>query len=158
MGITAGFVNFVAFKRQLSKLDENIQQAAVKQIRTEVRRLAVDMPPRAASFGRIAARAGRTVSMREDGAGATVKGGGGGGLGGIVFAGAEYGGQRRRKTYASMVRRTGTVFVVHRRHTTMQFHPHLGSRGYFFWPTIRQDLHGVRSRMNEAIERGSWRG
>lgn len=155
MGISIGFVNYNAFRAQMAKLDRQIQQAAVEQIHTEARRLALDMPTRAAAFGRLTGKAGRTIELRTEGGGATVKGGGHG-LGGVLFKGAEYGGRRKRKTYA--MERNGTVFVVNRRRTTMQFLPHLGTRGYFFWPTIRRDLTGVRSRMNQAIERGAWRG
>jgi len=38
-----------------------------------------------------------------------------------------------------------------RRRTTKQFHPHLGRRGYWFWPAVRKDLKGINRRVYELL-------
>jgi hypothetical protein len=86
-----------------------------------------------------------TVSFNNTADGAVIRGGGN-----AVFAGAEFGGRKRRRTYA--MRRGGTAFVMHRRRTTMQFLTHLGKRGYFFWPSIREKFTGIARRTQMAIE------
>lgn len=52
---------------------------------------------------------------------------------GQVFYGAEFGGQRRP--------------------TTQQFPPHLGRRGYFFWPTVRNMRQQIAEEYLDTIER-----
>ena len=51
---------------------------------------------------------------------------------GDVFFGAEFGGQARK--------------------TTKQFPPHLGKRGYFFWPTVRNMRNEIAEEYLDAIE------
>lgn len=52
---------------------------------------------------------------------------------GDVFFGAEFGGQGQA--------------------TTMQFPPHRGHAGYWFWPTLRRHLPELRRRYIEALDR-----
>ena len=51
---------------------------------------------------------------------------------GDVFYGAEFGGQARK--------------------TTKQFPPHLGKRGYFFWPTVRDMRNQIAEEYLDTIE------
>lgn len=51
--------------------------------------------------------------------------------GGLFFFGSEFGGQGSS--------------------TTMQFRPHRGSTGYWFWPTIRRDEDRIMRRYEDAV-------
>jgi hypothetical protein len=71
--------------------------------------------------------------------------------------GAEYGGGKRPKRAYVNRSRSGRPYVVRRR-TTKQFHPYLGTRGYWFWPTVRLDLKGIRKRIKTAVVQAVTRG
>lgn len=53
-----------------------------------------------------------------------------------VFFGAEFGGQGRK--------------------TTMQFRPHLGRTGYFFWPQLRDDTDQMFEDWSKALQKLRW--
>ena len=60
---------------------------------------------------------------------------------GMVFFGAEFGGGA-----TSLNGRTWKV-----RGGTKQFLPHRGTRGYFFWPTVRKNKSKIAKEFNDAI-------
>jgi hypothetical protein len=69
-----------------------------------------------------------------------------------VTMGAEFGsfGKRSKKRAYVTRSRKGNAYVVRRR-TKVQFRPHLGRRGYWFWPAVRKDLKGINRRVGELI-------
>jgi hypothetical protein len=120
--------------------------------RDEVIPLAQDMRARAQRYGRIGARAASTIEVHSTPQGATLDAGGtGSDLGAVLFAGSEYGGRVRKKTYARKNRSGSGAHAVTRKSTQM-FLPHLGRRGYWFWPAMRTDLKGIIGRTSKAIE------
>lgn len=123
----------------------------------EVIPLAQDMRARAARYGRIGVRAASTITVTATADGATLEAGGTSGLGATLFAGSEYGGRIRKKTYARRNRSGSGAHSVTRRTTTM-FLPHLGRRGYWFWPAMRADLRGIIGRTSDAIDEVIHRG
>lgn len=138
-----------AARKRLGSMDTRIRKAMVDQIQNREVPPAVARMRSKASNGHMRAAAG-TVRIERDRDGATIHGGGGGGLGATVFAGAEFGGRKRRRTYA--MRRRGSAFVMHRRRTTMQFLTHLGKRGYFFWPSVREKFTGIAARTARRVQ------
>lgn len=129
--------------KRVAGMDARIRKAAAKEIQTTAGQTVSLMRSKASNANMRAAAA--TVRLERPADGATIRGGG------IpVFAGAEFGGRKRRRTYA--MRRRGTSFIMHRRRTTMQFLTHLGKRGYFFWPSIREKFTGIARRTSIAIE------
>jgi hypothetical protein len=121
--------------------------------RDEVLPLAQDMRARAGRYGRIGARAASTIEVRATPQGATLDAGGtGSDLGAILFAGSEYGGRMRKRTYARRGRAGGSAHAVTRR-TTQMFLPHLGRRGYWFWPAMRTDLRGIIGRTSTVVQK-----
>jgi hypothetical protein len=141
--------------RRVGSMDARIRKAMVEQIqRKEVPPAAARMRGKASS--RIMQRAASTVRVEMNADGASIRGGGGG-LGGTLFAGAEFGGRQKRTTYPRRSR-GGGAHVVHRRRTTMMFLPHLGSRGYFFWPSIRETFTGIAARTARTVQQEVDRG
>lgn len=105
-----------------------------------------------AASTRIERRAASTIHMSRDKNGISLSGGRTGGLGAVLFSGAEYGGQKsKKKQYATRSPR-GRAYAIKRR-TTMQFKPHLGHEGYFFWPTIRDWVPKLEKIQHETVER-----
>lgn len=85
----------------------------------------------------------------------------GGARAGELFFGAEFGGQSQKRfedvtktvtgrTGKQRQVRTGSRFVG-RKNTTNQFRPHLGRRGYWFWPQLRADQERMFRRWEEAV-------
>lgn len=70
----------------------------------------------------------------------------GGALAGEIFFGAEFGGQHHK---ARTTTGRGGGFVIKR--TTMQFRPHRGHEGYFFFPTLREDQDRMLDRYEMAL-------
>lgn len=143
-----------------ASLPRDVTMAVTRHLHhDEVIPLAADMRARAHRYGRIGARAASTVRVTGTADGATLEAGGTGtgDLGAVLFAGSEYGGRKRKTTYARRGRNGGRAHPVTRR-TTMMFLPHLGRRGYWFWPAMRTDLRGLIGRVSavidEVIDRG----
>jgi hypothetical protein len=126
-----------------------MHDAAVKVVQTDVARLDHDMPARAARYGGAARIAGASVASSKGGDGASLRAGGSG-LAGELVMGAEFGGRRKPKRPYVTRSPKGTPYIVRRR-TTMQFKPHLGHRGYWWFPVIREDLKGIRKRIRTAV-------
>lgn len=156
MGITVKGLDTVV--NRLRRMPSVVQVAAVDHItRQEVTPMARDMRRRAGGLGGIPAIASRTIRVSTLKNGARAHAGGSGTLGGVLTKGAEYGGGRRPKRAYVTRSRKGLPYVV-KRHTTRQFHPFLGTRGYWFWPTVRLDLKGVRKRIKVAVVKAANRG
>jgi hypothetical protein len=138
----------VPCRQFFASLPREVQDAARQQIAREAAHTAAAQRARAFTGAqRIAARTVRLEAV-ENGSGVRA---GGAGLGGELFAGSEFGGRRKRKTYAARSRR-GRAYIIHRRRTTMQFLPNVGTRGYWFWPAARQTLTGISLRVRNVIE------
>lgn len=136
---------------KMTSWPKRIDDAVQDQILHEVKPLVDHMKGKASTIGgaaRMVARTTRTVST-QDGMSVVV---GGGGLAGVLMAGAEYGGRKRPKRAYVNRSRKGRGYIVRRR-TTQQFKPHLGSRGYWFWPTARKDLKGINKRVAAVISK-----
>lgn len=116
----------------------------------EAPKLFAALHSRGSRFGRMGAHAVGTLQIHHVDDGAVITAGGyGGGLGAVLFAGTEYGGRVRRKTYASTSSR-GKSFLVKQRRTTMMFGPHLAA-GYWFWPAVRVETMGIVGRCRDVI-------
>ena len=112
-----------------------LQDDLVHNLHAAANPIIVDMDARAQT--RIQRRAMDSVKATPLSNGIEIDGGRPGGLGEILFAGGEFGGRKGRKVSYATHSPNGRPYRVRRR-TTMQFLPHLGREGYFFWPTIRE--------------------
>lgn len=140
-------------QRALDELAANMPEAVVSHLQEdEARPLMMSMRSRAGRYGRMGRRAAATLQYTHLHNGGSIRGGGGGGLGAVLFAGTEYGGRKRRLTYGRRNRSGSGSHSVTRR-TTMMFLPHTGSRGYWFWPSIRQETQGIVGRVEDVIVR-----
>jgi hypothetical protein len=97
-------------------------------------------------------RAASTIEVTRDTEGITLRGGGRGGVNAVLFPGGEYGGRKSKKVAYATRSPRGTAYVVRRR-TTMQFLPHLGHEGYFFWTTMRDWLPKLYKIQQETVEK-----
>jgi hypothetical protein len=138
----------VAIKR-IEQAPKELQKELVKNLHDAAPRIQSDM--NAAAFTKVQKRAASTVRITKDAEGVTVKGGGGG-LGGQLFAGGEFGGRKSKKKPYSTRSPNGKAYTVVRR-TTMQFLPHLGNEGYFFWPTMRNWLPKLFKQQQETLDK-----
>lgn len=124
--------------RKLSVLDDDsreltasIRSAAQKIADAEASRIVAAGQARG-STARLAARSVRAVRDRDP---KIVAGGGrklGHGKADDLFFGAEFGGQRRK--------------------TTMQFPPHRGTVGYWYWPTLREDAAEMAREWSTVVD------
>jgi hypothetical protein len=125
---------------------KKIDDAVHERVMVEARPLVSHMKQRAAAVGGSATIAGRTVALVSTKDGIAVSAGGT-----PVTFGAEFGSKHGRSKRAYVTRsRKGTPYVVRRR-TKNQFHPFLGNRGYWFWPTVRTDLKGINRRVGAIL-------
>ena len=117
------------------------------RIRTAAKAIAADEAPRLQSAAQSSSKqskaVGVTVRARSDRVPAIAAGGAKrvnvSGLkgksrpsAGAIFFGAEFGGQKRK--------------------TTMQFRPHRGRKGYWFWPQLRADQDQMMRRWADAVD------
>ena len=124
-----------------------IDAALRDRILVEARPLVDNMQMRAGAVGGVAVHAARNLTLVSTADGISVTAGGD-----PTIFGAEFGSKRstrRRKAYVTRSR-AGRPYIARRR-TTRQFHPHLGRRGYWFWPTVRKDLKGINRRVFELL-------
>ena len=150
MGVEVSGLNSAI--RKLTRMDKRMQ-ARIRQeaIVVEARKLAAQARSAGHSFPGAAKYAADTIHERDLPAGAEINAAGGGGLGAQVFKGYEFGARgKRRKTYARRTR--GGAAPVTRR-TTRQFPPFLGRTGYFYWPTLRSGIKGIRARVETAVNK-----
>ena len=124
--------------RRLNKLPKTAQQ----EVREIAKSIAADEAERirakASASSKQAAAISQFIVARRDRVPSIQAGGkaqarvAGGATRGEVFFGAEFGGQKRK--------------------TTMQFRPHKGKEGYFFYPTLREDADRMVERWLGAIK------
>jgi hypothetical protein len=127
----------------------SVDDAVQRQILQEVQPMVVHMKQRSSMIGGAARLVGRTTNASSTSTGMQVRIGGSG-LAGVLVSGAEYGGRKRpKRAYVNKSKR-GRGYIVRRR-TTQQFKPHLGNRGYWFWPTARKDLKGINKRVAAVL-------
>lgn len=135
---------------RLNVSSKALQKELVDNLHAEAPRLEADI--HGAAFTKIQKRAASTVRVSKETMGITVQGGQGGGLGATLFPGGEFGGQKSKKESYSTRSPNGKAYGVRRR-TTMQFRVHLGTEGYFFWPTVRTWLPRLEKLQTETVER-----
>lgn len=120
--------------KELSKLARQISFDITDQEAAKIRLRA---------SGKQAQLAARSVKAKKDRI-PTIQGGGATRLqsstgkvrGENIFFGAEFGGRGRK--------------------TTMQFRPHLGRTGYFFWPQLRDDTDEMFKEWSKALQQLRW--
>jgi len=139
-------------RQSVSRWPEQVALAVGQEIVAEVTPLMDHMRDQAMAIGGSARIAARTLRLATTQAGMSVVAGRGADLGSIVLAGSEYGGRKRPKRAYIGRSPKGKPYVMRRR-ATRQFNPHLGSRGYWFWPTARTDLRGINKRVGEIIRK-----
>jgi hypothetical protein len=138
-------------KTRFGKLPSAINRATEHHIqRRELNPMATHMKAKA-GVRRQMSIAATSVRYRPVKGGAEVSTGGGGGLASTLLLGAEFGGRRKPKRAYAYRSPRGTVYIARRR-ATQQFLPHLGRRGYWFWPTVRTDMRGIRGRLQGVIQ------
>jgi len=101
---------------------------------------------------RIQRRAVGSVVLTRKRDGIELEGGRGSDLSAVLFDGGEYGGRKSKKVSYATRSPVGRAYIVRRR-TTMQFLPHLGREGYFYWPTIREWLPKVAKAQEAIVEK-----
>jgi hypothetical protein len=142
--------SFTAAARRLNRASGRLQKELVDNLHAAAPRIEAGM--HAAASTPIQQHAASTVRIERIGDGITVHGGGGGGPGGVLFAGGEFGGRKAKKrTYATRSP-AGRAYVVQRR-TTMQFLAHRGRVGYFYYPTLREQLPRLLEEQKATLER-----
>jgi hypothetical protein len=122
-----------------------IDRAVHEQVLVETRPLVSHMKGRAGAVGgsaRLAAR-GLRIASTQDGVSVVADGS-------DVLMGAEFGSKVRKKVAYVTRSRKGRGYIAKRR-TKLQFKPFLGTRGYWFWPTVRTDLKGINARVGAII-------
>jgi hypothetical protein len=103
-----------------------------------------EMHGRASGLGAMhgAAASGLNYARLSDGVTITA--------GGVEWvAGSEFGGRIKVMTYQTRSR-AGNPYTV-TRHTTMQFNPWRGQKGYWMWPTITERMQGIREKLITAL-------
>lgn len=139
-------------RARFGRLPRSIGTATERHIqRQELNPMAPHMRA-AAGFRRQAALAASTVRYSPVKGGGRVSAGGGGGLASTLLKGAEFGGRRKPKRAYAYRSPLGTVYIARRR-ATRQFLPYLGTRGYWFYPTVRKDMRGIRGRLRDVVQR-----
>ena len=148
MSASVEIVGLSALLARIRRAPREMEKSGSALLAKESRTWITHMRSRGSGLGRMQARAASTMEARQVRGGVEIRGGGGS----IpeAFMGSEFGGRRApRRPYATRSR-TGTPYIVRRR-TTQQFAPYAGTRGYFVFPTLRQDMKGIRRRMLNAV-------
>ncbi len=75
-----------------------------------------------------------------------------GGTGRLPTSGSSYSRSRQgsRQTVGDVI--FGAEFGGQARPTTRQFRPHLGTTGYFLWPTVREQSDDTQRRYSQALD------
>jgi hypothetical protein len=149
MTASIDYRSITAAIKRLDDAPKHLQKELVDNLHKAAPAIQSDM--RGHAFTKIQRRAVSTVSITRDAEGITIKGGGSGGLGGQLFAGGEFGGRKSKKEPYATRSPLGRAYVVRRR-TTLQFLPHLGTEGYFYWPTIRDWLPKLFKQQQKTLE------
>jgi hypothetical protein len=142
----------------LAHFSKSIRRAVSGDLQEEMVRSIQDAGPKMLSqmqgeaSSRIEKHAVGSVTVRKARDGIELAGGQGGGLDATLFPGGEYGGRKSKRVPYATRSPNGTAYIVRRR-TTMQFKPHLGKHGYFFWPTVREWMPKLAKAQEEAIDK-----
>jgi hypothetical protein len=146
-------IDYRSFTDAIKRLDaapKQLQKELVDNLHKATPGIQSDM--RGHGSTKIQRAAVSTVHITRDAEGITIRGGGGGGLGGQLFAGGEFGGRKSTKRPYATRSPNGKAYVVRRR-VTMQFLPHLGNEGYFYWPTIRDWLPKLFKQQQKTLDK-----
>lgn len=128
----------------------DLQKELVRNIQSDVRTMRGDMARGAHT--KIQRHAFDSVSSRRVTDGLEISGGRGAGLDAVLFSGGEYGGRKSKRVVYATRSRLGTPYIVRRR-TTMQFLPHLGREGYFFWPAVRDSMKRLTKQQEDIVSK-----
>lgn len=126
-------------------MTNDVRRAVRDQIHDEIQRMESGARTLSRAYNKMTRIAGETIDAATDSSGGAIMAGGGAGLPRKLFYGGEFGGRMRRKTHIG--RRGGNYYIIRRRRTTRMFLPHLGRRGYFYFPTIRTVQVGQKERV-----------
>lgn len=133
MNVTVKTPGWDSSIRSLRAMPADVRKEVTRRGRTVIAEpVAHEIKSEGQSQGRHAAAVARTVktTMRNGQPGITA--------GGPPYTlGSEFGGQKSRKIGYPTRSPQGTRYLVYRR-TTMQFRPHQGREGYWFFPTIKE--------------------
>lgn len=151
MGASIDATGLAAFSRSVRRaVSGELQDELVKSIQDAGPKIVVDM--RGAAHTKIQRKAVGSVALARKTDGITIEGGTGGGLGATLFDGAEYGGRKSKKVSYATRSPLGKAYIVRRR-TTMQFLPHLGREGWFYWPAVREWIPKLAKAQEQAVEK-----
>jgi hypothetical protein len=130
--------------RGVRRVTSGLQKQLVRELQSDAPGLAGRM--KGAAHTGIQRKAAAGISVSRDSQGVTFTGSG------VLWAGGEYGGGKNQKVTYSTRSRAGRAYAVRRR-TTKQFLPHLGTEGYFFWPTYRDALPDLIRKQEQTIDK-----
>lgn len=148
MSASVDYSDFTAAIKTVNRAGSRLQKDLVKNLHQGAPGLEAGI--HSAAFTRIQHQAASTVRVNRTADGLGIHGGGGG-LGGALFAGGEFGGRKGKKKAYSTRSPNGKAYVVRRR-TTMMFLPHLGTEGYFLWPSVRRFLPKLYQQQKATVE------
>lgn len=114
--------------RALKQAESGLPNALRDTNKEVAKEVATKATGRAQSLGGVAAHVAPSIRAS---AGARFAAVAGGGASSPAFAGAEFGGRGRP--------------------TTQQFQPHLGTQGYFLYPTIRDEASDIEDKYTDAL-------
>jgi hypothetical protein len=129
----------------------DLQKALVKNIQSSSPHVLNTM--RAATSSRVERRAFRSVTSTHKTDGIELEGGRVGGLAATLFPGGEYGGRATKKRFYPVSMVFGNRVLAVSKRATMMFKPHLGTHGYFFWPTVRDWNKRLAKEQDEIVGR-----
>jgi hypothetical protein len=151
MSASIDVTGLALFSKSLRRaVSGDLQRELVKSIQDAGPKIVIDM--HGAAHTKIQQRAVGTVTMAKTTDGIDISGGRGSSLGAVLFDGGEYGGRKSKKVTYATRSPLGKAYVINRR-TTMQFLPHLGKSGYFFWPTIRDWMTKLAKDQEAAVNK-----
>ena len=150
MGVQLEMTGTDALHRQIRNASRRISEATAKHIyEVEIVPLARAIQQAGQRRGGPAKLAANTVGTQKLPGGGSVVAPARDGVGASVFYGSEFGGRRRAKVDYTTKSRRGRSYQISRR-TTMQFDEWTGKRGYWFFPTVREVLKGLRGRVGKV--------
>jgi hypothetical protein len=137
-----------------SIMDVTLEPAIKRAIRKEMKQKAIE--PMAKKIKSSANGAhGRRAALSVKPVGGEKPGITGGGKRGPLFYGSEFGGRSRNRTTTYRSRsRSGKHYLIHNRHTTMQFRPRVpAGSGYWFFPTFIRNKDEAMKSMGDVVSR-----
>lgn len=151
MTASVDVIGLAGFSRSLQRaVAGDLQKAMVRNLHDSGPKVVADMRDEAST--KMERHAAGSVTLARTRDGIDLAGGRGATLGAVLFDGAEYGGRKATRVPYATRSPLGRAYVVRRR-TTMQFKPHLGREGYFYWPTIREWLPRITKQQDAALRK-----